>query len=129
MLHDLCQDPLNPSMLVHLGEALLFQHEHPQQNPLELGGPENGLKWMRFVGGMELSLGAPDALDCEVRQFLNDMFMDANPDEVVRRACVRMERDIFYFKHLYKKSLLYLLLFLRNLCGVLRYLEWPGGQI
>ena len=124
---------LSPGKLVHFGEALLHRHRHPRACPVELGGVENGLKWMKYVYEMKLNLdlseGVSVAPDQEIRPFLMRLFRDLSFEDVLQRARQLVTDTPHYFDKMYHDSLVFLIAFLRDLRGVIRHLGWPGGDI
>ena len=132
-IRTMAQENLSPSKLIHFGEVLLHRHKYPRACPVELGGSENALKWMKYVYEMKLNLdlseGVSVAPDQEVRPFLMDLFKDRDFEGALQRARQLMTDKPHYFYEMYHDSLVYLVAFLRDLCYLIRHLGWPGGDI
>ena len=65
----------------------------------------------------------------EPRRFLKDLFRDVYFEGALQLFRHLMTERPQYVREMYHDSLVYLIAFLRDLCGIIRHLGWPGGDI
>ena len=130
LLQSITRNYMKPNLLLHVGEALVFHHENPEDCPVDLGELDNCYPWMWYVFGMALAWDGAASVPDDVYEFLMDCWrIGSDIDDITESAERLMCDNETNFRKMLMQSLHHMNLFLRNLCLVIRHLGWPGGDL